>query len=95
MNDPGYWSLASDQKSVDIMIDGRTFATLQGRSLLAALLLDGLPGNAADFFCAIGQCQRCVVQVDGRPRLACLTYPGGGENVITKSGDLRPPPWAI
>jgi predicted molibdopterin-dependent oxidoreductase YjgC len=95
MTDSGYRSIALERQSVNITIDGRTTAILQGRSLLAALLLTGLPGDAADFFCAIGQCQRCIVQVDGRPRLACTTHPLGGETVVTKSGDLRPAPWGI
>jgi predicted molibdopterin-dependent oxidoreductase YjgC len=95
MTDFGFRLIASEMPSANITIDGRITAIVQGQSLLAALLLTGLPGDAADFFCAIGQCQRCLVQVDGRPRLACITHLVGGETVITKSGDPRPPPWKV
>jgi aerobic-type carbon monoxide dehydrogenase small subunit (CoxS/CutS family) len=79
---------------VAITVDGEPFEAAAGRSLLASLLAAGRAGAAADFSCAIGQCQRCIVRVDGVARPACLTYPQGGERVETRSGDGRPPPWA-
>jgi predicted molibdopterin-dependent oxidoreductase YjgC len=95
MTDSGFRSIAVEGQFVTLTIDGRSVAILKGRSLLAALLLTGVPGDASDYFCAIGQCQRCVVQVDGRPRLACITHPLGGETVVTQSADLRPAPWEV
>jgi len=94
MSSAGFRSVAPDGDGVTVNIDGTALTLQRGRSLLAALLLSGRPGAAADFFCAIGQCQRCVVTVDGRPRLACLTVPKGGESVLTLATDPRPPPWS-
>jgi aerobic-type carbon monoxide dehydrogenase small subunit (CoxS/CutS family) len=80
--------------AVAITVDGAPFATAAGRSLLASLLAAGRAGAAADFTCAIGQCQRCLLRVDGVPRLACMTYPRGGERVDTAALDGRPAPWS-
>lgn len=79
---------------VAITVDGEPFEAAAGRSLLASLLAAGRAGAAADFSCAIGQCQRCLLRVDGVARLACLTYPRGGERVETTALDGRPPPWS-
>ena len=80
--------------ALSLMVDGAPFSATAGRSLLAVLLAAGRAGAAADFNCAIGQCQRCLVRVDGVPRLACLYYPQGGERVETAALDGRPPPWS-
>jgi D-hydroxyproline dehydrogenase subunit gamma len=79
--------------TVAIMVDGEAFGAAAGRSLLASLLAAGRAGAAADFSCAIGQCQRCIVKLDGVARPACLVYPRGGERVETTPNDGRPPPW--
>jgi aerobic-type carbon monoxide dehydrogenase small subunit (CoxS/CutS family) len=79
---------------LSLTVDGTAFAAAAGRSLLAALLAAGRAGAAADFNCAIGQCQRCLVRVDGVPKLACLYYPQGGERVATATLDGRAPPWS-
>ncbi len=81
-------------ETVAITVDGQPFDAAAGRSLLASLLAADRVGAAADFSCAIGQCQRCIVRVDGVPRPACLTYPRGGERVDTTALDGRPPPWS-
>jgi aerobic-type carbon monoxide dehydrogenase small subunit (CoxS/CutS family) len=94
MSSASFRSVAPDGEGVTVIVDGAALTLQRGRSLLAALLLSGRPGAAADFFCAIGQCQRCVVTVDGRPGLACLTVPKGGEIVSTPAADPRPPPWS-
>jgi aerobic-type carbon monoxide dehydrogenase small subunit (CoxS/CutS family) len=94
MSSGGFRSVAPDGEVVTVIVDGAALTLRRGRSLLATLLLSGRPGAAADFFCAIGQCQRCIVTMDGRPRLACLTLPKGGEIVWTLTNDPRPPPWS-
>jgi aerobic-type carbon monoxide dehydrogenase small subunit (CoxS/CutS family) len=78
---------------IALTVDGVPLRAAAGRSLLASLLAAGRPGTAADFNCAIGQCQRCLLRVDGVPRLACLYYPRGGERVETAALDGRPAPW--
>ena len=75
-----YRSIAPSRETVSIAVDGRTIALPKGQSLLAALLANAV---TADFHCAIGQCQRCLVRVDGRVETACLYVPKGGEIVDT------------
>lgn len=93
MTASGFRSVLAPGDEVAVMVDGVAVTLARGRSLLAALLLSDRAGAAADFFCAIGQCQRCLVVMDGRAVLACLAYPKGGEAVSTAAVDRRPPPW--
>jgi aerobic-type carbon monoxide dehydrogenase small subunit (CoxS/CutS family) len=87
------WRFRHPPSAVASLVDGAPFAAAAGRSLLASLLAEGRAGAAADFNCAIGQCQRCLVKIDGMVRPACLYYPRGGERVETAVFDGRPPPW--
>jgi aerobic-type carbon monoxide dehydrogenase small subunit (CoxS/CutS family) len=91
---PGFRSIARAGEEIVLIVDDTPLGMARGRSLLAGLLLAGRAGAAADFFCAIGQCQRCLVTVDGRVAAACMTYPSGGERVSTLAVDGRPPPWS-
>ena len=59
----------------------------------AAIVGAGPAGAAVDFHCAIGQCQRCLVRVDGAVRAACLYVPKGGEAIDTSPPDGRAMPW--
>ena len=93
MSAPGFRSVLPAGDEITVIVDGAPLVLRRGRSLLAGLLLGNRTGAAADFFCAIGQCQRCLVVMDGRTVLACLTYPNGGETVATRAIDDRPPPW--
>lgn len=79
--------LAGGPDTVTVSVNGAHVALPRGSSLLAALLVAGAPGAAADFHCAIGQCQRCLVRVDGKVRVACLYVPNGGESVDTRPLD--------
>ncbi len=78
-----YRSIAKARATVTITVDGRELEAPHGQSLLAALLVNAAGGTAGDFHCAIGQCQRCLVRVDGRVETACLYVPRGGETVET------------
>lgn len=89
----GFRSVLPAEGEITVTVDGAPLTLRRGRSLLAALLLADRAGAAADFFCAIGQCQRCLVVMDDRPVLACLAQPEGGEIVSTRAIDGRPPPW--
>ncbi|MGQ0676577.1 MAG: 2Fe-2S iron-sulfur cluster-binding protein [Rhodospirillales bacterium] len=84
-----YRSIGETRETVQITVDGGPLAMPRGQSLLAALLVAGV---SADFHCAIGQCQRCLVRVDGRVETACLYVPKGGEAVDTSPPDSRVPP---
>ncbi len=75
-----YRSIAKPRATVTITVDGRALQVPYRQSLLAVLLTHGI---AADFHCAIGQCQRCLVRVDGRVEAACLYVPRGGETIKT------------
>ena len=88
-----YRSIASARDTVTITVDGSPLRVARGQSLLAALLANGTSGAAADFHCAIGQCQRCLVRVDGRVQTACLYVPRGGEIADTSPPDGRALPW--
>ena len=90
----GFRSVVPAGDEIAVTVDGTRLTLPRGRSLLAVLLLGDRAGAAADFFCAIGQCQRCLVVVDDRPVLACLAHPRGGETISTRAIDRRPPPWA-
>lgn len=77
-----YRSIAKARATVTITVDGRALQVPYRQSLLAALLTNGV---ATDFHCAIGQCQRCLVRVNGRVETACLYMPKGGETVATNA----------
>ena len=85
-----FLSVVEGSTTIGIEVDGTSVTLALGQSLLAALLVAGCPGAAADFHCAIGVCQRCGVVVDHRPILACMTYPRGGEAVTTSARDGGP-----
>jgi len=58
--------------------DGREFEAHDGETVAAALLAAGVrvlrrgsEGGARGVFCAMGACQECVVEVDGRRQEAC------------------------
>ena len=71
---------------VVVTIDGHPTTVAAGRSLLASLLALDV---AVEFLCAIGQCQRCLVLIDGARRPACLHYPQEGEAIVTTQGNAR------
>lgn len=62
-----------------IRVDDRAIEALPGESLVAALLASGCTtfkrSPRADSprgpFCLMGVCQDCLVEIDGRPALAC------------------------
>ncbi|HKJ96009.1 MAG TPA: 2Fe-2S iron-sulfur cluster-binding protein [Gammaproteobacteria bacterium] len=68
-------------RAVGITVDGRRTTAYSDRTVLAALLSD--TGSQLDFFCAIGQCQRCMVRINGREDIACLAFPAEGDRIET------------
>lgn len=89
-----YRRIAGASDTIAVTVDGARVELPRGASLLAALLASGTTGAAADFHCAIGQCQRCLVRVGGEVRVACLFIPKGGEAVDTRPSDGRALPWS-
>ena len=83
MTAPAFHSLGDTDETVPVTLNGADRRLAANRSLLAALLCTD---SAPTFTCAIGQCQRCLVRVNGAPRLACMTYAAAGDEIET------PPP---
>lgn len=81
MSERRFRFMDAPEASVGVTVDGVPRHLPAGRSLLAGLLAtdDGAP----DFFCAIGQCQRCRVRVNGTSEVACLYTPRDGDTVET------------
>lgn len=80
MSAPGFRLIDGAGKTVAVTIDGEPHELPAGRSLLAGLLTQGAP---VDFFCAIGQCQRCRARINGQVELACLLVPRLGDVIET------------
>lgn len=80
---------------VTLHVDGQLIEAYAGETLAAALFASGVrtlrmsPRNAEPrgMFCLIGSCQECLVEVDGRPRLACQVSVGDGMRVVTAAPD--------
>ncbi|MDZ7787522.1 MAG: 2Fe-2S iron-sulfur cluster-binding protein, partial [Halofilum sp. (in: g-proteobacteria)] len=70
---------ADGDSRIGIVVDGIPVEVPAGRSLLAALL--AAPGVDIGFFCAIGQCQQCIVRINGYARAACMVRPEAGDRV--------------
>ncbi len=75
------WCTPPADDLVELTVDGEAVALPANRSLLAGLLASA--PTAVDFFCAIGQCERCVMRINGLERVACLTRPREGDVVET------------
>jgi aerobic-type carbon monoxide dehydrogenase small subunit (CoxS/CutS family) len=80
MSPAPFQALAEADETVAVTVNGVPRRLNARQSLLAALLC---AGSAPPFTCAIGQCQRCLVQVNGLRQLACLTYPSAGDRIET------------
>ena len=84
MTGPAFHTPGDIGETVAVTLNGAARRLPASQSLLAALLgIDSAP----TFTCAIGQCQRCVVRVNGRPRLACMTYAAAGDEIETLPPD--------
>lgn len=63
-----------------ILWNGRALPFTPGESVASALMRAGIlsfgaapTGLSRTVFCGIGQCQNCLVMIDGQLREACLT----------------------
>jgi len=70
-----------DRPSATIVVGGRPVAVQRGASLLANLLSRPEMSAEIDFYCAIGQCFRCICLVDGTLQRSCMYVTSGGEHV--------------
>ena len=78
MSGAPYQALGEADATVPVTVDGAALRLRANQSLLAALLC---ADSAPAFTCAIGQCQRCLVRVNGTPQLACMTYAADGDRI--------------
>jgi len=83
------WIEPEPADTVRITVDGTPVTVAANRSLLAGLLATG--STSVGFFCAIGQCQRCVARVNGVTRPACLVRAEDGDRVETRALEQRSP----
>ena len=84
-----------EQPRVSFTFDGRSLTGLAGQPIAAALLDHGISvfrhshktGAPRSLFCGIGQCNDCVVVVDGRPNIrSCVTPLEDGMVIETQQG---------
>ncbi len=62
---------------------GETVATALLSADFQELRTSPRKGDARGPFCFMGSCQECLVQIDGRPRLACQTRVSEGLSIET------------
>ncbi len=81
--------------SVRISIDGRDVLAKKGEMIAAALLANGVrvfrrtekTHECRAYFCGIGQCTDCMMEVDGVPGIrTCITPVREGMRVRTQEG---------
>ncbi len=86
--------LPAGQK-VNFTFDGKPMQGLAGLPIAAALLAGGVQafrhtqktGQPRSLFCGIGQCNDCVVVVNGRPNVrSCVTRLEAGMVIETQQG---------
>ena len=76
-----------------VYVDGEAVPAFAGESVAAALFAAGVRsleaggGRARGYWCGMGVCHECLVEVDGRPRVrACTTTVADGMRVATRAG---------
>lgn len=83
MSAQGFRAIRPAEKTVRVTLNGERRALPADGSLLAGLLQQA---ERLDWFCAIGQCQRCRVQINGQEALACQVGVQDGD-IIDTPGD--------
>jgi sarcosine oxidase subunit alpha len=78
--------------SIPVTLDGAGVAAFPGESVAGLLARLGhratrrtLRGKAPrGYFCGMGACFECMVQIDGRDVQGCLTYVAPGMGIVTR-----------
>jgi predicted molibdopterin-dependent oxidoreductase YjgC len=82
-----------EQKTLTIIVDGKEIAAQNGDSIAAALTANGIRvfrysrkrHEPRGFFCGIGHCTDCIMEVDGIPNVrTCITPVRAGMIIRTK-----------
>ncbi|MFC7395524.1 (2Fe-2S)-binding protein [Scopulibacillus cellulosilyticus] len=88
-----------ERKSISFIFDGKTYQGLEGESIAAALLANGIrtlrvheeKGTPRGIYCNIGHCFECRVTVNQQPGVrGCLTEIK--EGMVIESGKQQPTP---
>lgn len=83
------------RQAVSFTFDGKSLTGYAGQPIAAALLENGVnvfrrthkTGSPRSLFCGIGQCNDCVVVVNGRPNVrSCVTPLEAGMVIETQDG---------
>ena len=83
------------KKEVTIYIDGKPLCALEGEPIASAMMAQGIFtsrkthkfGEPRGVFCGIGQCNDCVMVVDGEPNVrTCVTPVKDGMYIETQNG---------
>ena len=84
-----------DKNKVTIKVDGKACTALEGEPIASALMAQGIlihrkthkTGEIRGVFCGIGQCNDCVMIVDGVPNVrTCVTPVKDGMCIETQNG---------
>lgn len=85
-----------DKKQITINIDGKSYSAFEGEPIAAALMAQGIivhrkthkSGENRGVFCGIGQCNDCVMIVNGEPNVrTCITAVRDGMFIETQIGN--------
>lgn len=90
-------SAAERTPQVTCTVDGRELSVPQGRTVAAAMMLEGgdahlrttrFAAEPRGVFCGIGVCFDCLVRIDGAgPLRACLVEVADGMRITRHGGD--------
>ena len=87
MSGQGFRPVRDAGERITVTIDGVQHELPAGMSLLAALLCADAVADGRvttpDWFCGIGQCQRCRVRMNGREVIACQALVRSGDAIET------------
>jgi predicted molibdopterin-dependent oxidoreductase YjgC len=81
-----------ERRIIKIQVDGKLIDALEGEPIAAALIANGIKTlrytkrkkEPRGIFCAIGQCNDCVMTVNGRPNVrTCVTQVEDGMEIET------------
>lgn len=77
--------------AVTIFVDGKPFEAFAGETVACALLAAGQrrlrsspAGGSRGMFCAMGVCQECVVEIDGRSLASCQHPVSEGLRIVLR-----------
>jgi len=89
---------STSKAHVVFYFEGQPICALPSDTIASALIANGVDifgftehNHARGFFCAIGKCSSCLVEVDGIPNVrSCITPVRDGINVRRQEGRGKP-----